>query len=154
MILFVGPVILPETLNGARYLNFLDNTLRDLLMDMPLNRRRNIIFQQDGAPAHSTRVVREYLNETFGRWIGRNGPIAWPPRSPDLTPLDFYLWGRMKDIVYSNIINTRDDLINRIHEAGVEIQAELRNVDIANSLRTRILLCIQNGGQHFEHLLH
>jgi hypothetical protein len=27
-----------------------------------------------------------------GRWIGRGGPIAWPPRSPDLTPLDIFFF--------------------------------------------------------------
>jgi len=35
-----------------------------------------------------------------GRWIGRRGAVEFPPRSPDLTPLDFYLWGTLKDVVY------------------------------------------------------
>ncbi|KAJ4439237.1 hypothetical protein ANN_07357 [Periplaneta americana] len=35
-----------------------------------------------------------------GRWIGRGEPTSWPPRSPDLTPLDFFLWGFLKDQVY------------------------------------------------------
>jgi hypothetical protein len=39
------------------------------------------------------------------RWIDRSGPIAWPPRSPDLTPLDFFLWGYVKNIVYQVKIN-------------------------------------------------
>ena len=26
----------------------------------------------------------------------------WPPYSPDLNPLDFYLWGYLKSKVYSN----------------------------------------------------
>jgi hypothetical protein len=48
-------------------------------------------FQQDGAPAHYLEEVREYINTRFpGRWIARAAPIAWPPRSPDLTPLDFF----------------------------------------------------------------
>ena len=47
-------------------------------------------FQHDGAPPHNTRHVREYLNESFpNRWLGRGGPVAWAPRSPDLTPLDY-----------------------------------------------------------------
>ena len=56
---------------------------------------------QDGAPAHFSRVAREFLNNNYtNRWIGRRGPIAWPARSPDLNPLDFYLWGHLKTIVY------------------------------------------------------
>ncbi|GBL73687.1 hypothetical protein AVEN_230681-1 [Araneus ventricosus] len=35
-----------------------------------------------------------------GRWIGRGGPVLWPPRSPDLTSLDFFLWGHLKELVY------------------------------------------------------
>ena len=47
---------------------------------------------QDGAPAHFARAPREVLDRWFpGRWIGRGGAVRWPARSPDLTPLDFYL---------------------------------------------------------------
>jgi hypothetical protein len=39
---------------------------------------------------HYGEDVQQWLNATNpGRWIGRGGPIAWPPRSPDLTPMDF-----------------------------------------------------------------
>jgi len=46
-----------------------------------------IIFQQDGAPPHCGSDVRRFLDATFpNRWIGRDGPTPWPPRSPDITP--------------------------------------------------------------------
>jgi hypothetical protein len=52
-----------------------------------------IHFQQDGAPPHYIEELREYLSTRFlGLWIGRAAPITWSPRSPDLTPLDFFLW--------------------------------------------------------------
>ena len=52
------------------------------------------IFQQEGAPPHWGIEVCQFLNKTFSdRWIGRDGPIPWPPRSPDITPLNFFLWG-------------------------------------------------------------
>ena len=51
----------------------------------------DVIFQQDGAPPHWSLEVRSYLEQTFpGKWIGRDGPTAWPERSPDITPLDFF----------------------------------------------------------------
>jgi hypothetical protein len=54
------------------------------------DQKGHIHFQQDGAHPHYLEEVREYLNTRFpGRWIGRPAPIAWPPRCPDLTPLDF-----------------------------------------------------------------
>jgi len=41
------------------------------------------------------------MDENFlRRWVGRGGPTVWPPRSPDLTPLDFFAWGFIKDVVY------------------------------------------------------
>ena len=56
-----------------------------------------IWWQQDDAPPHYARSVRNYLEEVFNnRWISRRGPIEWPPRSPDLNPLDFFLWGYLK----------------------------------------------------------
>jgi hypothetical protein len=49
-----------------------------------------------------------------GRWFGRDGPIPWPPRSPDITPLDFFLWGYVKDIVYKTPVTSLDELKLRI----------------------------------------
>jgi len=61
-----------------------------------------IIFQQNGAPPHWGSDVRRFLDPTFpNRWIGRDGPTLWPPRSPDITPLDFFLWQYVKDKVFS-----------------------------------------------------
>ena len=53
----------------------------------------DIIFQHDGTPHHWALVVRAVLNEKFpGRWIGRDGPTAWSPQSPDITPLDVFFF--------------------------------------------------------------
>ena len=64
-----------------------------------------VIFMQDGAPPHFSCFVTDVLNERFpDAWIGRGGPIPWSPRSPDLSPLDFFLWGYIKNIVYAEKI--------------------------------------------------
>ena len=77
-----------------------------------------IIFQQDGAPPHWGLHVRGFLNQIFPhRWIGRDGPIPWPPRSPDITPLHFFLWVHVKDIVYRTKIGDITDLKQRITDA-------------------------------------
>ena len=105
----VGPHIFEENLNGLNYLSFLSNTLPLLMVDVPLHDRQVLIFQHDGAPAHFAPPVKTWLDENYrDRWIGRNGPIRWPPRSPDLTPLDFYLWGRLKSLVYTGTITSRE----------------------------------------------
>jgi len=96
-----GPVILDDHMTGQSSLDFLLNELPKQLEDVPLATRIAMYFQHDGATSHYTRHVMQHLNDTFpNRWIGRGSTINWPPRSPDLTPLDFCLWGLMKSEVY------------------------------------------------------
>jgi hypothetical protein len=60
-----------------------------------------------------------------GRWIGRGGPISWPPRSPDITPLDFFLWGYVKDIVYKMQVRDIDQLKTRIRDAITTVDVRM-----------------------------
>lgn len=99
----IGPIEIPHRLNSENYLTFLQNLIfLDFFEDVDLETIRTMWIQHDGAPAHYGTQVREYLNEEYPeRWIGRGSPtIAWPARSPDLTPLDFYVWGTLKSKVY------------------------------------------------------
>ncbi|KAJ4444604.1 hypothetical protein ANN_06400 [Periplaneta americana] len=128
---------------------------RDSKSGTPLINRQHIHFLHDGAPAHFSRTARRYLDRRFpDRWIGRGGPIAWPPRSPDLNPLDFYLWGHLKSLVYSSPVPDLESLRNRI----VACSEDIRNTPgvwdrVRRSMRHRCEVCIQAGGGHFEHLL-
>ena len=79
-------------------------------------------FQQDGAPPHWGSHVRRFLDATFrNRWIGRDGPTPWPPRSPYITPLDFFLWGYVKDKVFLTPIPDITNLKARITDAFAAI---------------------------------
>ena len=70
---------------------------------------------QDGAPPHRRRIVTDRLTELFGdRVITLNRAVEWPPRSPDLTPLDFFLWGYLKSKVYQTPPENLDELELRI----------------------------------------
>ena len=118
----IGSFILEGRLTREAYLRFLEEELPRFLEDVPLNKRGRIYFQHDGAPPHSSCEVRNFLNYHFpGRWIGRGGPHTWPARSPDLSPLDYSVWGRMKELVYSVNVVTRDALLGRILNAAERI---------------------------------
>ncbi|EZA60061.1 hypothetical protein X777_13886, partial [Ooceraea biroi] len=95
---------------------------------------------------------RNILNESFpDRWIGRGRRISWPARSPDLTPLGFFRWGRLKNEVYRDIPTTPEDMRERIQRACTAITPEsLKNVK--QSFIHRIRKCIEVNGDHFEHL--
>lgn len=149
----IGPFFIDGNLNADKYLDFLQTDLEDLLEDVPLGPRRRMWLQHDGAPAHSSATVRQWLDDNFrGRWIGRQGPVLWPARSPDLTPLDFFLWGHVKEVVYSTAPTTPDDMKTRIRNCFRAITPDmLRRVQ--GSFTNRIALCMQNFGGHFEQLL-
>lgn len=151
----IGPYFFSTTLNGNTYLNFLRNELNSLMDSVPLSTRRDMWFQQDGAPPHFATSVRTWLNNSFPRrWIGRCGEIAWPARSPDLNPLDFYFWGYLKTLVYQIPVNTREELKERILNAFNIIRSKPQQVKTSkSSLMRRCRLCIQTNGGHFEHLL-
>ena len=90
----------------GNYIIFIRDILPEMLENIPLQVRQRSWFQHDGAPAHFALDVREYLNNVFpNRWIGRGGPVQWPPRSPDLTPMDIFIWGEMKCLVYETPID-------------------------------------------------
>ena len=151
----IGPFMLPQRLTGNVYTRFLQEDLPTLLDDVPLRIRRQMWFMHDGAPAHFYRGTRDFLNVTYpDKWIGRGGPIAWPPRSPDLTPLDFYLWGHLKSRVYATQSNTRQELWQRVQEACREVRNTPGIFErVRQSLLRRAQACINEGGRNFEHLL-
>ncbi|KAJ4448416.1 hypothetical protein ANN_10432 [Periplaneta americana] len=120
----VRHVFKSNRLTGQAYTNFLENTIPHVLEDTPLINRQHIHFLHDGAPAHFSRTARRYLDRRFpDRWIGRGGPIAWPPRSPDLNPLDIYLWGHLKSLVYSSPVPDLESLRNRIVACSEDIRS-------------------------------
>lgn len=147
----IGPYFFEANMNQHSYLEMLNTIFFHYLNNMPLIDRRTTYFQQDGHPAHSTVIVREWLNRQFPeRWIGRYGPIPWPPRSPDLTIMDFYLWGYLTQKVYaSHLEPDLDNLKIRITEAiqAIPLQ-EIRNA--YKAFIKKVQRCEEVGGETFE----
>lgn len=111
-------------------------------------------YLHDGAPAHSTMGVRRFLDGRFpDHWIGRHGPVRWPARSPDLTPMDCFIWPHIKNQVYAEEpLHNLDELWARIQEICANITPD----QIQNSVRNyhrRLQLCLECDGGHFEQLL-
>ena len=96
----IGPYLCEVRLTGQVYANFLQNVLPQLMEDVPLHVRMNMWMQHDDALPHYALCSRQVMDEIFDeKWIGRGGPVAWPPRSSDLTLPDFFLWGFVKERV-------------------------------------------------------
>jgi hypothetical protein len=96
------------TVNGVRYRNMITEFLWPQLDSVDTE---GMWYQQDGATCHTARGTTELLGDKFpGRVISRNGEQNWPPRSCDLTPCDFFLWGLVKSRVYANKPQTIPEL--------------------------------------------
>ncbi|GFU89426.1 uncharacterized protein TNCV_1673721 [Trichonephila clavipes] len=90
-------------------------------------------FQQDGTTCHTARATIDLLKDTFGdRLISRFGPVNWPPRSCDLTPLDYFLWGYVKSLVYADKPQTLDHLKDNIRRVIADIRPQMLEKVIEN----------------------
>ncbi|GFT36008.1 putative LOC100569746 [Trichonephila clavipes] len=90
-------------------------------------------FQQDGATCHIARATIDLLKDTFGDpLISRFGPVNWPPRSCDLTPLDYFLWDYVKSLVYADKPQTLDYLEDNIRRVIADIRPQMLEKVIEN----------------------
>ncbi|GFX91130.1 DUF4817 domain-containing protein, partial [Trichonephila clavipes] len=90
-------------------------------------------FQQDGATCHTARATIDLLKDTLGdHLISRFGPVNWPPRSCDLTPLDYFLWGYVKSLVYADKPQTLDHLEDNIRRVIADIRPQMLEKVIEN----------------------
>ncbi|GFU41623.1 putative transposable element [Trichonephila clavipes] len=100
------------TINGDRYRAMITNFFIPELNNHDV---QELWFQQDGATCHTARATIDLLKDTFGdRLISRFGPVNWLPRSCDLTPLDYFLWGYVKSLVYADKPQTLDHMEDNI----------------------------------------
>ncbi|GFW89841.1 uncharacterized protein TNCV_2424981 [Trichonephila clavipes] len=109
---------------------------------------------QDGDPPHITRCVKDVLKHYFTeeRVISRQFRHLWSPRSPDLNPCDYWLWGHFKPLVSWDQPRTLPDLKYSISRHVLNISHNtLRSMVQHAILRFQILA--ENDGHHVEHLL-
>ena len=113
----------------------------------------SITFMQDGAPPHIATPVMTLLRSTFGddHVLSRCFPHEWPPRSPDLTPCDFWLWGYLK----SNVYRDRPTSLGQLKEAIRHHVSGILSEMLFNAVQCvfhRLTAVILQDGKHVEQL--
>ena len=73
----------------------------------------------------------------------------WPPRSPDLNPCDYFLWGYLKSKVYYPLPKTIEDLQVNIEREIKKINKNILKNTFVN-FRKRLNLVIEAGGGHIK----
>ncbi|GFS85768.1 putative transposable element [Trichonephila clavipes] len=113
--------------NGDRYRAMITNFFIPELNNHDV---QELWFQQDGA-TYVTQL--DLLKDTFGdRLISRFGPVNWPPKSCDLTPLDYFLWGYVKSLVYADKPQMLDHLEDNIRGVIADIRSQMLEKVIEN----------------------
>lgn len=140
------------TVNSDRYCHMLRDFLASRLQEFDGFNSRTW-FQQDGATCHTSNESMAAVTELFAnKVISRRGTIEWPPRSPDLSPLDYYLWGYLKSVVYENKPTTLMALKQNITtEMAAISRATCQGV--INNLRSRFEECLQREGRHLDNII-
>ncbi|GFT74508.1 hypothetical protein TNCV_540021 [Trichonephila clavipes] len=75
--------------------------------------------------SHSSCHNRFIERHVFDRLISRFGPVNWPPRSCDLTPLDYFLWCYVKSLIYADKPQTLDHLEDNIRRVIADIRPQM-----------------------------
>ena len=153
-----GPYFFPGTVNADDYLVIIrDFFLKDVQQEMGLNCiPETMWFMQDGAPAHTAISTRDFLRKTFGpRVVSRYMPIEWPPRSPDLTPCDYFLWGFVKQTLFAR--GRSFDSIEELSTGIIEVFNDIRNnqmdhvTNAVNAFYDRLDHCTSLDGAQLTH---
>ncbi|GFW13514.1 uncharacterized protein TNCV_1209801 [Trichonephila clavipes] len=141
-----------ETVNAQRFLTLLRETVVPCLIQR--GHISNVTFMQDGATSHTANPVRAFLIQTFGedRIVSRRYRYPWTPRSPDLTPADFWLWGYLKYRVYLSGPSSLSELKDAIRREVSSIHPDMLYSAVAGFV-TRLECFLSCGGGHGEHIL-
>lgn len=152
----IGPFFFNQNVNGRTYREMLENfafpgvARAFVIYDQQVF--RNIWWFQDGAPAHGSLEIRDLLRRKFeDRVVALHHEHEWPPRSPDLTPLDFFLWGYLKQKVFATPPENLPELrrriveeVNILRDNGVMVRRSFA------AMSNRANLCIERNGSHIE----
>lgn len=151
----IGPFFFDGNVNGDSYLEMITDYILPQIHRKGFDSMQ-ICYMHDGAPAHITRDVRTCLDDNFQSWIGRcDGErklLAWPPRSPDLNMLDFFLWGVLHHRVHMVEYDSVDELGDSVFRETRRIPPAMLH-RVQEHLMKRLRKCIEENGQLFEHKL-
>jgi len=150
----VGPIFFENTITSKEYVKILE----EFVPHLDSEEIETAFFQQDGAPAHTVKNTAPHLQSYFSdRIISKSNKFLeteaeWPPRSQDLTSPDFFLWSHLKNKVYRSNPKKLEELKSNIRNEIEKISSEtLKNV--SENMIKRVKLCLENNGQHFQHML-
>ena len=142
----IGSIFFDATFTQAAYMDIFNTFVNH----MDYEELSDGYFQQDGATSHTSHASMAEIQSSFGDRVISKG--IWPPRSPDLTPPGYFLWGYLKRRVYHSKPRTIDALKANITEDIQAVTADVLARTFQNMAR-RFQSCLDANGGHFQHVL-
>lgn len=133
-----------ETMNSNKFIN---NVLKPIEKNhcfiQAKKQKQKFYIHFDNCPSHKAKCVSEYLAQ-------KKFSIApHPAYSPDLSPSDFYLFGRLKDKLEGIEFQSENEIEQAIIEEFEKISSEELKT-VFDSWIQRIEKCIEIGGSYVE----
>ena len=129
-------------MNSAWYLKVLNDHLLPTIADQFPD--KGVVYQHDGAPNHTAKVVKKFLDDNEVEILG-----PWPGNSADLNPIE-NLWSIVK-----NRVNKKKS--TNLPKLGALIEEEWKSIDqkivesLVNSMPKRIKTVLKKSGQHCKY---
>jgi transposase len=123
------------TMNGVRYLSMLQNKIPTAMEDLNTS-----IFMQDGAPCHTSKIVKNWLHEA------KIELLDWPGNSPDLNPIE-NLWHIIKKEVEKRDTGSLPKLelaIRKVWRHDISVE---HCENLVNSMPKRLRSVLDNKGE-------
>ena len=144
----------PITITAERYVTLALTPFLQAIQRIPGFEAEQHWLQQDGATPHTARLTLAWLRQHFaGQLISLKTEVPWAPHSPDLSPLDFMLWGYLKSLVYADKPATVQQLKAAIRTEMERLPVDMINRTIRHLQQVRLPQVVANRGGHFEHIL-
>lgn len=143
----LGPVRVPEgvKLTSKTYCELMESVLLPWLQDLPLSRRRKLIFMQDNAPSHSAKATKTFLSSLS---IKGDSLMDWPACSPDLNPIENY-WSILKQQIYARgrQFSSKVELWEAVKDAAASVSpSQIRK--LTQSTNDRLFEVIRREGSY------
>lgn len=141
----VGPLIAVDgMMNSVKYIGTLrQQAIPELRKRFP---GKSGIFQQDLAPCHTSKKVREFFNTK------KVSVLPWPGNSPDLNPIE-NLWAIVKARLRAKECSNKTSLNMAINEVWSENDQELAEIcsKLVESMPQRVQMCLKARGGHTKY---
>ncbi|XP_011707025.1 PREDICTED: uncharacterized protein LOC105462195 [Wasmannia auropunctata] len=133
-----------ENVTKEVYLRVLTNVVKPWIETVSSG--KPYVFQQNGAPAHTSHLVQNWLSDNVEMFWSKE---FWPPNSPDLNPLDFYVWDVVERVTNKSRHPNVASLRAAIETAFTDMDRDILKRACAR-FRPRMEAVIQANGGYIE----